>query len=671
MKKKIWILMLVLALSVGTLASCIKECNHTFSDEWYSDAENHWHPATCEHGEESSDFGPHVDADENSLCDICSLEVGHDHTFASDWSINDTHHWKAATCSHTNQKKDNALHADEDLDTKCDTCGHHVHDVNAAGYCKHSGCGEKVAEVDETSLETLVNAFLVQAGHVNGGHIEYEVTVPSNAGNYYASYAQSKVDFELGNAFAHYKMFSLNKTYDRSGKPIEVSDTLDVWHEADGAETFSLESYDGGKNVSLVASDPNKLIGYYYNLSGFVDGDGAETFLFNIYTAAITDNVSNLVIEIDPETNSGSFSFSALVVQESTIAVGDNPSDVGEIVYNVNYYETSVSFSYTDDMVLVGLDITIDRYTNDAGALESGTQNLKDVDIEYDPETGSIKFVKYNEQTKQFEDADSATADTYSYSITQTVGEREATNPYTKSQFIPDSFNLYYTKNSNGTLTNKYMGEAINTQVLKTTKLYFGDCMPAEASLSFVANMVKVRLYRNGEEIVDCDDPINKPNPIATAMLAGAGENISFMFIPKEDGVYRMEISLIGKTYYTIQFHVGNVSIEDVVVGENQFAVKVTETYEWANKVSFTATEAGKYYFNLPSGVGFINAKEYDAANGDPAKMPNPYFDYNNAQVVDGMYKPGSFSIELEAGETIEFYVNATKRGVFLIDYFY
>ena len=143
------------------------------------------------------------------------------------------------------------------------------------------------------------------------------------------------------------------------------------------------------------------------------------------------------------------------------------------------------------------------------------------------------------------------------------------------------------------------------------------------------------------------------------------------MFIPKEQGVYTMEITLIGKVYYSIQFIVGDVSLDDVKVGENQFAVKVTDPYEWANMVSFTAKEAGKYYFNLPSGVGFINADEYKAAGDDVSKMPKPYFDYNNAAVVDGMYAPGSFSIELEAGETINFFVNAIKRGVYLIEYYY
>ena len=81
MKNKILLFICVFALISACLTSCGK-CEHTFSDEWYSDANNHWHPATCEHAEtEKGDFAPHVDADENGFCDVCEYEKGHEHTY--------------------------------------------------------------------------------------------------------------------------------------------------------------------------------------------------------------------------------------------------------------------------------------------------------------------------------------------------------------------------------------------------------------------------------------------------------------------------------------------------------------------------------------------------------------------------------------------------------------
>ena len=50
----------------------------------------------------------------------------HTHTFSSEWSHDETHHWHAATCEHTNEKKDYAEHnfvKDEDETVETCVCG--------------------------------------------------------------------------------------------------------------------------------------------------------------------------------------------------------------------------------------------------------------------------------------------------------------------------------------------------------------------------------------------------------------------------------------------------------------------------------------------------------------------------------------------------------------------
>ena len=67
MKKRILaVICLVLTFAVA-LVSCGSdtECEHTFSEAWANDAENHWHAATCEHGEVKDSLAKHVDADED------------------------------------------------------------------------------------------------------------------------------------------------------------------------------------------------------------------------------------------------------------------------------------------------------------------------------------------------------------------------------------------------------------------------------------------------------------------------------------------------------------------------------------------------------------------------------------------------------------------------------
>lgn len=48
----------------------------------------------------------------------------HEHTYAEEWSSDATHHWHKATCEHTDEKSEYAEHDySDDYDTTCDTCG--------------------------------------------------------------------------------------------------------------------------------------------------------------------------------------------------------------------------------------------------------------------------------------------------------------------------------------------------------------------------------------------------------------------------------------------------------------------------------------------------------------------------------------------------------------------
>ena len=97
MKRNLIALLCIMLLTVLCLASC--GCDHTFSNEWYSDETHHWHPATCEHAEtERGDFGPHVDADEDGICEICHAPSAHVHTYEEAWQTDDSHHWRNPTC---------------------------------------------------------------------------------------------------------------------------------------------------------------------------------------------------------------------------------------------------------------------------------------------------------------------------------------------------------------------------------------------------------------------------------------------------------------------------------------------------------------------------------------------------------------------------------------------
>ncbi len=107
------------------LAAALTACNpheHTWSESWTTDSDYHWHAPKCDDTDEVKDKAAHVDANQDGKCDVCSYDVGHEHTFADDWTSDETHHWHEATCSHTNEKGSYAEHEDIDEDGECDTC---------------------------------------------------------------------------------------------------------------------------------------------------------------------------------------------------------------------------------------------------------------------------------------------------------------------------------------------------------------------------------------------------------------------------------------------------------------------------------------------------------------------------------------------------------------------
>lgn len=162
MKKRLCTLVTTFLVISAFFMSCGQSPHeHSFATEWSTDAENHWHAATCEHSDQVSEKGAHtfgewVETTENktrecsvcgykevsencthefgewvvtkgateesegekartcSLCDYKETEVipmlPHKHTFATKWSSDAENHWYAATCKHSTEVKDKAKH---------------------------------------------------------------------------------------------------------------------------------------------------------------------------------------------------------------------------------------------------------------------------------------------------------------------------------------------------------------------------------------------------------------------------------------------------------------------------------------------------------------------------------------------------------------------------------
>ncbi len=444
MKNKLIILLCLAILAMAAFASCTPddtadaECQHPVSEEWSKSETHHWHAATCEHGEQRSDYGKHADADEDGICDACAYEVGHEHTYTTKWLSDINNHWKAATCTHKNEVSGFALHFDENSDGDCDACYAHVHVVNAAGKCEL--CDTQVKPVDTSDLSSVILAITGGYSKVNGGKITTAFAGRYANSSHYTNTLQI-TDYLLGNNSIYYKILSNAdvKSQNSNGEEYETSitDLLEKWQgiEEDGsvfgAYRETINNVAGNLCVDPGANE-DTVYGNYYSVSTLANGYGAEGILVALYEQSQKETAKNFVVVHEEGTNTYKFSFDAAIVQSTETTIG--------IVINANYFEVDVELAYDDNYSLTYLKIVCDCYTSDAGSKEVTNPETGDketvldeanVDLTYNAETGEVTL-KPN-----------ALADTYTITVEQTVGERTFVNEYNKAYFAPKGFLVY------------------------------------------------------------------------------------------------------------------------------------------------------------------------------------------------------------------------------------
>lgn len=110
---------------------------HTFGEAWSSDADFHWHAATCQHSSEVSEKAPHVDEDHNDKCDVCGSKMVHVHRYSQEWAHDATNHWHEPVCGDTMLVADKEVHAWDDgeitVAAGCETDGEKVYTCTVCG----------------------------------------------------------------------------------------------------------------------------------------------------------------------------------------------------------------------------------------------------------------------------------------------------------------------------------------------------------------------------------------------------------------------------------------------------------------------------------------------------------------------------------------------------------
>ena len=594
MKTKIFALILVALIAMLSFASCDDETTdngggtpggggnqhqHTFSETWSSNATKHWHQATCEHGEIKDGNADHVDADEDGYCDVCNYEVGHTHSFATTWTYDESNHWRAATCSHKDEKKAIALHTDNNEDGTCDICKGHVHVKGPAGICIIDGCGKALEEIDKSNLTGIINAVVNQGSLVNGTYIKlYEKITSNNADKKdpetgalktYNTINEENISVTFGkNGFVN-RFVESKITRGQSGAKQEITEsTYESWYEIDGKEVFGVAS-DDGADVVRVTANTDHLLGNLFSLSDVASGYGTENFLYSLYEASQSEDVIDFVLIIDEDSSKISFNFGILKVdkiegtevnENENYNPDDENSDAyegGERVtsYYVQYVEVEVSFTYSELFVITSLDASCKVYKNNAGQLEDKTENVKDVNLKYDPSTGEFFFVKYDESYTSDDgdhyrvvDKSEVSPAFCSYSLTQTVGDRTAENEYSKDYFTPKSFDIF----SDVDKTQKIEG-TIEGEYKKFIYIYFGNYQPAGASIDYVFDLIEFTILDSkgnpieGTDVMEGDSTVIKTGYV----FDENGERHIFIY-PLKTGNYSIVITYKGKIAHQV-----------------------------------------------------------------------------------------------------------------------
>ena len=624
MKNKFLTLICIMIIAAMTFSGCVQavqnntinntntpdDCEHTYSPTWTSNSEQHWHASNCDHTDLKSDVGYHIDENEDGKCDVCNRNTPHVHTFNTIWVSDNEFHWNTATCTHTTVKGNLAAHSDKNADGVCDVCNSEF----------------------EIVLDGTPASILAQIIRSKGGVSSYTV----NSSEEVISLGKDGISTSQSNA---YYVFGSNCVYSRvettayqSLDDITVSGHYEKWQEYITADTvFGISTEDDSPLALDGAANTDTIQGHYFTVSTLADAYTPENILYLLYQLSQqSEAVSNYIWE----ENNGAYTFSYDYLQiNRDVAAGEEP--------NVNFYKVSVAFKHNENYVLTDLTIVCECYTN---SLADEVDN----DYTYDDTTGTITMKPEGEYA----------ADTYTFVISQTAGDRTYVNENPRNKFLPDTFEVF-TDEERTTFADSTINAYTNTK--GAYRLFIGQFIPEGTSISFFPDFFGAS-FDDGENVYHSTIAGIANEKFYLAHNAIDQDVVFKFYMP---GTYTLTISIGNENTKTIVINVeegtgGNAG--EVLVEE--WNVDLKGRFSWdqseSNKldvISFTATESGNYVFKLPTpDSGAYDKIAYDETYG----TSNPIGAFIDPfAIVGGDYQGGEFSVYLNKGQTYEFYVGS------------
>ena len=673
--KRIIALLLCLVMVVCVIASCGEPeevHSHTYSETWSSDAVGHWYQATCDCEDAPEQKFSHVDKNNDGACDICEymMACAEGHTYSEGWTVDCTNHWNAADCGHLVAGANVAEHVDTDNDGECDVCKYVINDIhvhyydtawtndgeyhwhaalcehgveiadkaahqlNDAGYC--TVCDAKIKNVDPTNLAAILAAAVARNDKVAFGDVIATEAVYGGTGAQTLENGKTnKVHFALGKGESYIQYISFDKTGAFVGQN-------EQWFEDLGnGEVFGAEMEYGEYELAPIAGAAQFLNGYNYIPGSIIPNDTADTstlanMLYALYNQ-MTDGVR--VKDATQGIKDGKYFFGYTYYSVNSTTIG------GELyTVELEYYIVTVEFTVNEDLIIDMADFTVEVYRD--------YENDSDLDYTYtDNGDGTVTINDYPTLKA------TANPSYYIYSVAQMSGERTFTTPYPRASLLPSSFELLLVtgtvEDDNG---NKYpdttvpLGESVEFASGTYVMFAIGDILPVTASSKFINTDDFTFEFVNKD--ADSEGRAWYMDAGTTdAMINGYSAYTGMLKLMLRDaGEYTVTVGF-GKVTQTFTLKVTAKPVPEITGDATSISVKLTDFNNYSNEEQayiYTAAEEGNYTFKIPAGLGAI-------LEGDE----NPKVDFTNSP------NGGSFTVGLNAGESVKIYFAAANNNTY------
>ena len=195
---------------------------HEFG-EMVADVNGHWNVGICHPGA-TTEVVPHEDANKDGNCDVCAFVIC-SHTYEETWSSNETHHWKMVTCYCSIPRYGYGEHVDADGKNGCDVCMYGF-DVQSPFEVVIDKQKETYMKQDQMLCYYPVTINIPQPGHYliysNNEHLRWCFT--DDGSNVPTGYTL-EFDVEKAGEITFYVQY-FNYDYRTDGDPFEFLYTL-------------------------------------------------------------------------------------------------------------------------------------------------------------------------------------------------------------------------------------------------------------------------------------------------------------------------------------------------------------------------------------------------------------------------------------------------------------